>query len=608
LAEFDHKHFLSTLTHRPGVYRMLNEDGETLYVGKARDLRKRVASYFGKKAVHPKTQALMGMTANVEVIVTATEHEALLLEYNLIKEHKPRFNVMLRDDKSYPYIHVTTDERFPRFAFHRGTRGRSGKYFGPFPSAGAVRQTMQQLQKLFMVRQCEDSYFSNRSRPCLQHQIGRCTAPCVGLIESADYRNDVNDAIMFLEGRNDRVLDQLTRRMDACSANLEFERAARYRDQVAAIKRVQATQAVSGLRSRNVDVLAVSGEQTEFCVALILIRGGRILGSRHFYPKVSTVSDEVEVLTAFVAQHYFVQDAPPEVLLSVEVEAQPVLAAALGERAGHKVALKHRVRAERKRWLEMAAVNAREGLSRRRTDKTTVAGQFAALSRELELEQAPTRIECFDVSHTAGELTVASCVVFNVDGPVKADYRRFNIRDIEPGDDYAAMEQVLSRRYQRRKKEGASLPDLIMVDGGQGQLLRARRALEEMGLGHILLVAVAKGFGRRPGLETLYTGRPTIAVALDPSGAGMRLVLSIRDEAHRFAITGHRQRRKQARQRSVLEDIPGLGPKRRRALLRHFGGLQGVRRAGVEDLGKVAGISTQLAKLIYRHLHDRGTG
>jgi len=600
---FDPQGFLTTLSHRPGCYRMLDERGAVIYVGKARDLKKRVATYFGSKAHHPKTQALMNRTARVDVTVTGTEHEALLLEYNLIKEHKPRFNVLLRDDKSYPYIHVTTEQKFPRFEFHRGARHKGTRYFGPYPSAGAVRQTLGQLQKLFRVRQCKDSYFANRSRPCLQYQIKRCTAPCVDLVDEASYGRDVENALRFLGGRNDAVLTDLQERMDAAAADLNFESAAQYRDQIAAIKEVQAKQFVSGSHTRDADILAVEEDGGTWCVASIMIRGARMLGGRNFFPRTAANTEAAEILSAFLLQHYFNHPAPPEIIVGVTVEDAPVLEAALGERVGYRVALRPNVRGTRRRWLDMATMNARQALQTYRASAASVGAQMAELAGVLGMEAPPARIECFDISHTGGDQTVGSCVVFGSDGAVKSGYRRFNIRDVEPGDDYAAIEQAVRRRYSRLRRDAAALPDLVMIDGGRGQLGKAREVFADLGIDDVMLIGVAKGQGRKAGREKIYLAELEEPLVIRGDSAALRLIQQIRDEAHRFAITAHRQRRGKAKNTSELESIPGLGPARRKALLRQFGGLQGVRKSGIDDLARVEGISRALARRIYDHLH-----
>lgn len=600
---FDPKRFLATLTNRPGVYRMLDSNGQVLYVGKARDLKRRVSSYFGAKAHHPKTQALMRVVDRVEVTVTASEQEALLLEYTQIKAHAPRYNVLYRDDKSYPYIRVTTHQEFPRFEFHRGSRRAPGRYFGPYPSAGNLRDVLGQLQKLFRVRQCRDSFFANRSRPCLQHQIHRCTAPCVELVSEADYARDVENAMRFLSGRNEQVLDDLVGRMEAAADALDFEGAARIRDQIAAVRQVQATQIVAGKQARDLDVIAAHSEAGVHCVALLMIRAGRVLGSRALFPKAAGAPDPAELIEAFIAQHYFVQPAPAEVLVTASLEHAELLSQVLTERAERRVAIRHRVRGTRRRWLEMATENARESARLRLAANAGLGKQFDALGEALGLEATPERIECFDISHTGGEGTVASCVVWNTQGALKSDYRRFNIREAGEGDDYGAMTEVVRRRYLRVQRGEAPVPDLVLIDGGPGQLRAAHAALEELQFQDLPLVGVAKGAGRKAGREQLYRLGTDLPLRLAADSPALHLVQQVRDEAHRFAITGHRQRRGQARQGSALDQVAGVGPQRRRALLQRFGGLQGLKRANVEDLASVHGISRDLAQRIFDFFH-----
>jgi excinuclease ABC subunit C len=587
---------------------MLGTSGEILYVGKAHDLRRRVSSYFSRKPTDAKTQAMLEAVSRIEVTVTGTEQEALLLEYNLIKEHRPRFNVVLRDDKSYPYIHVATGQPYPRFEFHRGARSAPGRFFGPFPNAGAVRQTLQQLQKLFRVRPCSDSFFANRSRPCLQFQIQRCSGPCVGLITEDDYRRDAENAMRFIEGRNDDVLTDLVRRMEQNSDELEFEQAARYRDQIADIRRVQEQQVIATGPDADLDAVAVAQEKGQCCAAVLMIRAGRVLGSRTFFPRIAAGTGPGEVLSAFLAQHYLAQPAPPEILVNGSVADAAVLAGILGQRAGRGVQIRQRVRGHRRRWIEMALANASQAAASRAAAVATLAEQFEELAEALELPAPPERVECFDISHTRGGETVASCVVFNVAGSVKADYRRFNIRDAAPGDDYGALAEAVGRRFARARRGETPIPDLLLIDGGRGQLARVRAVLQDLGFAELPVVAIAKGEGRRPGRERLYRSQSGRPLVLTPDSPALHLVQQVRDEAHRFAITGHRQRRGGRRHGSVLESIPGLGPRRRRVLLQQFGGLQGITRAGVEDLARTTGISRALAERIYGHFHEQRPG
>jgi excinuclease ABC subunit C len=603
VAPFDPAKALAHLTHRPGVYRMLDADGSVIYVGKARDLKRRVTSYFqGSRAHDAKTIALVRAVANVEVTVTRTEVEALMLEYNLIKEHRPRFNVMLRDDKSYPYILLETQHRYPRLSFYRGPRTSKGRLFGPYPSAGAVRETLNQLHKLFQLRQCEDSYFENRSRPCMQHQIQRCTAPCVGLIGEQDYASDLEHAVLFLQGQSDVVTARLAERMEQASAALAFERAAQYRDQLAKLKNVQSQQLMARA-SGDFDAVGLAEDHGIYCVAVMFFRGGRSLGTRNFFPKVVKGAEEDEIIRAFLLQYYGGREAPKEILVSRAVPEAPALAELLTEQSGHKVAIKARVRGARARFVGMAVTNARHGAELRYQSSASVERQLEALAELLGLDEPPTRLECFDVSHTGGEATVASCVVFGPEGPLKSDYRRFNVSDVAPGDDYGALEQVLRRRYARVRQGEVPMPDVLFIDGGPGQLARASAVMQELEIPGSRLVAVAKGQDRKPGRESLYLPDRTDPLRLPPSSPALHLIQQLRDEAHRFAITGHRARRQKARTRSPLEDIAGLGPKKRRELLRQFGGLQALTRAGIDDLMRVKGISRQLAEAIYERFH-----
>ena len=608
-VRFDAQSFLRTLSNDSGVYRLHDRFGRVLYVGKARSLRKRVASYFRpSEQLTPKTRALMSHTDSVEVTVTRTETEALLLENNLIKEHRPRYNIVLRDDKSFPYIHVTTADVFPRLSFHRGPRRGTGRYFGPFASAGATRSTLSQLQKLFRIRQCEDSFFENRSRPCLQYQIERCTAPCVGLIDEATYDEDVHHAIMFLEGKSEEMVEEMVRRMETASHALEFELAARYRDQIANLRRVQARQYVSGAKG-NVDVIATRAREGVSVVELFVIRNGQNLGSRTLRPTHGADVSEDELLRAFLPQHYLSRSGrerpiPDEILLSHVVPGLHVLEQAIAGQSGRKVKIRSNVRGERARWVEMAVNNAELALQQRIASRANLHGQFDALQELLGLDNPPARIECFDVSHTGGESMVASCVVFETDGAKKSDYRRFNINGVKAGDDYGALRDALERRYTRLKRENAVLPDLLLIDGGRGQLKQACDMLAELQISGVVAIGIAKGTTRKPGFEQIFV--PGRAVPLMPpsESTALHLIQRIRDEAHRFALTGHRSQRLRTRRESVLEQIPGIGARRRQRLLSEFGGLQGVSRAGVEDLMRVRGISRDLALAIYEAFRD----
>ncbi len=606
--EFDIEGFLQSLVSKPGVYRLLDERGQVLYVGKARNLKKRVSSYFRKREhLDGKTRVLVSHTRSVEVTVTHTETEALLLENNLIKEFRPRYNILLRDDKSYPYIYVSTEQHFPRLAFHRGPRRQKGRYFGPYASAGATRETLSQLQKLFQIRQCDDSFFNNRSRPCLQYQIKRCTAPCVGYVDEARYAQDVRHAIMFLEGKSEEVIGELVSRMEAASGALDFELAARYRDQIASLRRVQERQYVSGARG-DIDVVAVRSREGTGVVQVFFIRDGQNLGQKTIVPRQTAGAEAAEILGAFLPQYYLVASPerriPAEILVSEAIADTEPLERVLSERAERKVTISHQVRGERARWLDMARANADLALAQRLADRTSLRQRFDALQEALDLDESPGRIECFDVSHTHGEAPVASCVVFGPEGPVKSDYRRFNIRDVHPGDDYGAMRQALKRRYTRVKKEEGKLPDVLLIDGGKGQLAQAMEVLHELQVTGICVAGVAKGPARKPGLESLYLPGAERPLALAPDSPALHLIQQVRDEAHRFAVTGHRTRRTRTRSTSPLERIPGIGAKRRQRLLSEFGGLQGVARAGVEDLSRVQGISRELARTIYETFRE----
>ena len=597
---FDSGSYLKSLTHRPGVYRMIGDQDEVLYVGKAKDLRRRVGSYFSRSS-NRRIQTMVGLIRDIQVTVTHTEAEALLLENNLIKALKPRFNVLLRDGKSYPYICLSDDE-FPRLTFHRGAKHRGGRYFGPYPSAGAVRSTLQQLQKLFPVRQCDNSYYSNRSRPCLQYQIKRCTAPCVGLVSRADYAADVKDSAWFLEGRAADVIKRLGDRMDRAAMQLNYEQAARYRDQIEDLRRVQDKQYITGERG-DLDLLACELGGGIACVQLFFVRQGRNLGNKAFFPKLADSVTSEEVISAFVAQHYLGGEAPAEILVSHRPEDAQLLAEALSTQAGRRVRIVAGPRGDRARWLQLARENARIALHARLASSATARVRIEALQQLFNLEDIPQRLECFDISHTAGDQTVASCVVFDAEGPRKTDYRRFNIKEITPGDDYGALRQALTRRYARIQAGDGVLPDLLFIDGGKGQLAVASEVLDELAVYGVLLVGVAKGPDRRPGMEQLILVDRPMPLILPGQSPALHLIQQIRDEAHRFAITGHRQRRSATKTRSILEDIPGIGPKRRQRLLKAFGGLQGLARAGIEDLTSVEGVSQNLARQIYQAFH-----
>ncbi len=599
---FDHKDFIGSLPRRPGVYRMYSESGELLYVGKARSLRDRVGNYFLASNVDPKVQALVGHIARIEVTLTNSETEALLLEYNLIKEHKPRYNIVLRDDKSFPYVYLPAGHEFPRLVFYRGARNLPGRYFGPFPSAGAVKETLQSVQKIFRIRNCRDSFFENRSRPCLQHQIGRCSAPCVALISREDYARDITAAVKVLEGRNDEVFTELSAAMEKSAESLQFERAAALRDQLAALKQVQAQQIVTAGGDRDIDVFALVGEPGEYAVTVMIIRGGRNLGATSYFPK-GALTEPGEALASFLMQYYAETPPPPEILVNLDLAESESLADALGSRAGTPTRVWRPSRALPLRFLGMTLENATQALRMRRARRADIEDMLIALGGLLGLDKTPQRLECFDISHTAGEGTVASCVVYGPEGPMKKEYRRFNITGVTPGDDYGALRQALKRRYERIRSGEVVAPDVLLIDGGLGQINEVYAELEQLGFGALKLVGVAKGPDRKAGQERLFVHGDAAPIVPGPYSQALRVVQRIRDEAHRFAITGHRKRRARRHNESVLETIPGLGPAKRRALLRHFGGMQGLMRAGVGDFEVVSGIGTMLARTLYDHLH-----
>ena len=619
---FDSKTLIQSLTEQPGVYRMLDACGAVLYVGKAKNLKKRVGSYFQKSGHSPRIALMLQQVAAMEVTATRSEAEALILENTLIKKLAPKYNILFRDDKSYPYIMLSGDE-FPRLGFHRGAFDKKTRYFGPFPNGYAVRESIQLLQRTFLLRTCEDAVFAHRSRPCLMHQIGRCKAPCVGLISAEDYAADARLAELFLRGRHSEVIDGLTRQMEQAAVALQFEQAAALRDQIRALQAVLHRQYVSSTRGEDVDILAVASAQGDLCLNLAMVRGGLHLGDRAFFPKVSVPhaghlvtagsphaldSTPAEAVAAFISQHYaypnHVEKRPPARII-VAADALELLAEEGEWPVGEHPLLFATPRNEMERaWLGMAENNARLAIDSRRQAKGRAGARLESLRATFDLAELPRRIECFDISHTMGEGTVASCVVC-VDGAMKkGEYRRFNIHDIEPGDDYAAMRQALTRRYEKVATGESPAPDLILIDGGKGQHGVAREVLTELGLAHLASIGVAKGEERKPGMETLFRNtRPTEPLQLSSDHPALHLIQEVRDEAHRFAITGHRARRAKARGRSKLEDVAGIGPAKRRKLLAQFGGLDGVMAATVEDLRRVDGISKKLAEEIHKTLH-----
>lgn len=584
---------------------MYDSDSAVLYVGKARNLKNRVASYFRQTGLSGKTEALVRRIASIEVTVTGSEADALVLEQNLIKSQRPPFNILLRDDKSYPYIFLSQNEPFPRIALHRGAKKKTGRYFGPFASAYSVRESLQFLQKTFQVRQCEDSVFKNRSRPCLQYQIQRCTGPCVDLVSSERYAEDVRHTEMFLEGRSETLQEELAGEMVSASDNLDFERAAQLRDQISMLRHVQVQNQVETGQD-NVDVIACRRESGEVCVHLLFVRQGRVLGSKSFFPKDALGLEEGEILEQFVPQFYLggrAMDWPSEILIKQGLPGRTVIAQALSKHIGRKVDIIDKVKTRRAHWQSMAAEAAKQNLRTRLGLKQSVLKKCEALQERLNLDELPRRVECFDISHSSGEHAVASCVVFGADGPLKSDYRRFNIEDVAAGDDYAAIKQAVMRRYSRIQEQGKAMPDIVLIDGGRGQLNQAVAVFDELAVTDVALIGVAKGTTRKPGFETLVfpDGSETVLAADDPA---LHYIQQVRDEAHRFAVTGHKQARDKKRRRSQLEDIEGVGPKRRKALLVHFGGLQQVVKASVDEIAKVPGFSKKLAQEVYSTLHS----
>ena len=609
-ASFDAKAYLKNLSQAPGVYRMFDAKGDILYVGKAKSLKKRVSSYFLKQDHAPKTRSLVSKIANIEVTITNSETDALILEQNLIKELKPPYNILLRDDKSYPYIYLASDKEFPSLSLKRvRSKGKVGQYFGPFPNAHAVRESLGLLEKLFKVRQCQESFYRNRSRPCLQYQIKRCKAPCVGLVSQAEYQQDVEHVVMFLQGKNPELIRQLISDMEQASADLNFEKAAELRDQIQFLRHAQESQSVES-GNADLDVVAMSDGPGMSVYSMLFVRKGRILGHKNYTPKVLLDETPQERLQAFIEQYYLgsgsEKDLPAEVILPFDVSDQQTLSEALQSVAGKQIRFAHKVKTIRAQWQKLAQTNADNALKTYLANKENVFHRVDSLRALLKLEDIPKRMECFDISHSSGEKTVASCVVFNDQGPLKSDYRTFNIEGIEPGDDYAAMRQALSRRYRKVNDEPSKRPDIIFIDGGKGQLNMAIEVMSELGAQDILLLGIAKGTTRKAGFETLFIpdgqgGLKTIQCAADEPS--LHLMQQIRDEAHRFAITGHRKRRDKSRPQSQLEGIEGVGPTRRRALIKYFGSVQGIKTASIEEISKVDGISSNLAEHIYLSLH-----
>lgn len=604
MATFDSAEFLKHLTNQPGVYRMYNEQEEVIYVGKAKNLKKRVSSYFRLQVDNAKTRSLVSQIANMDVTVVNSETEAFLLENNFIKKYKPRYNVVLRDDKSYPFIFLSAHQH-PRLSFHRGPQKAKGEYFGPYPSAWSVRESLRSMQKIFPVRQCEDSYYRARSRPCLQYQMKRCSAPCVkGYVSDEEYAEQVDFARLFLKGKNQQVIGSLVEKMEQASVDLNFEAAARYRDQISALRKVQERQWVAGTQDE-MDVFGFAIRGNMACIQVMFIRERQLLGSKAFFPKVPPTASEEEVFEAFFLQFYLAGNKviPKQVVLPVALSDEPAIADLLSGEANHKVSFFKGARDEKRRYLELAQNNAKSALDARYVEQKSVHARYIDLEEILERDMPVQRMECFDISHTSGQQTVASCVVFNREGPLKTDYRRYNIEGITPGDDYAAMAQALKRRY-KTVEEVSKIPDILFIDGGKGQLAQAETFFAQWPEDvKPLLIGVAKGTTRKPGLETLIMADTHETIPMESHSPALHLIQHIRDESHRFAIAGHRNRRQKVKNTSTLEGIPGVGAKRRQSLLKFMGGLQGLKKASKHEIASVPGISQDLAETIYDHLH-----
>ncbi len=586
------------------MYIFEDDKGDTLYVGKAINLKKRLSSYFNRSGLTPKTMVMVKKIARVEIQQTRTEGEALLLESNLIKDRRPRYNISLRDDKSFPYIRLSSTDDFPRFSFYRGNRIKSDVYFGPYPNAAAVREMLSQLSKIFRLRQCEGAIFRYRTRPCLQYQIKRCSAPCVGLVDQSDYLDDIRQAQAILTGQDSKLIDELAGKMEKASTELDYERAALYRDRIALLQRIRENQYVSGTRD-NTDLIAVSTDSGKVCFGVVQIRHGRNLGGRYYIDKLPLDDDPASLLSAFLPQHYLGHSIAREVIVSHHLDDVQSLAVMLADDCGHVVRIRSNVRSHRARWIESCQINTADYLRRQLNRHDQVEKGFSELSKALDLPEVPSRIECFDISHTQGENTVAGCVVFDQTGALKSDYRRFNIKDVEPGDDYAAMKQAVERRYRRVIEHDGKLPDILLIDGGKGQLSTVKNILAEIDPDHaIMLIAVSKGAARKAGDEKLHLPGRRQPVILKPTSVALHLIQLVRDEAHRFAITSHRGKRAKKRNQSPLQQIAGIGDKRRRQLLRYFGGIRAIRRAGIEELSQAPGISPELARRIYDRFHD----
>ncbi len=605
---FNSKKFVSSLTSRPGIYCMKNNNDKVIYIGKAKNLKKRVSSYFNRADSAPiKTQVMMKQVDDIDVTITETESEALILENNLIKEYKPKYNIIFRDDKSYPYIYLTTAHKFPRFNYYRGSLKGKGEYFGPFPSAGSVKKTLNLIQKLFLIRSCEDNVFANRSRPCLQYQIKRCSAPCVNYITKEDYQSDIDNAVLFIEGKKEKIIKTLTEPMQIAADELDYEKAAKLRDQIRSVREIQEKQYAGG-KVNDVDIVACAKNNNQACIQLSFIRSGLNLGSRKYYPRHIEEQSESDLIQAFLSQFYLnnkkLKKYPAEILVSHDIDEKTLVETVIYEKFKQNIKIKYKVRGERAKWLSIAKENATLDLRQKLAINENLTKRYKALQDLLSFAEPIEKMECFDISHMQGESTVGSCVVFGKNGAIKEQYRKFNIENITKGDDYAATSQIIRRRYMRLIKENNILPDLILIDGGKGQINVVKKELDELQLSHILILGIAKGPSRKAGMENLILSIDNEIIECDSASPALHLIQHIRDEAHRFAIMAHRQKRKKKRSRSILEEIEGIGNKRRQLLIKHFGGLQGVSKASINELTKVSGINKNLAKKIYETIHD----
>ena len=604
--EFDYKSFIDKLTHQPGVYRMYNANDDVIYVGKAKNLNKRVSSYFKAKHDNSKTQSLVGHIAKMDVTVVSSETEAFILENNFIKKYRPRYNILLKDDKSYPFIFIS-DHKHPKISMHRGPQKQKGEYFGPYPSAWAVKESLRSFQKIFPIRQCEDAYYRARTRPCLQYQMQRCSAPCVaGHISDVEYNEQVLMAKLFLKGKDQQVIDTMVKQMEKASMELRFEHAARLRDQIGALRKVQEQQWVSGAQEE-MDVFGFAYKHGGACIQVMFVRDGKLLGSKSFFPKIPSVLGIDDALQSFILQFYLAgnKTIPKQIILPQKLPEQEEVAEALSQHAKYKVKFYSGARDSKRRYLELANKNAENGLVSQQTQQKSMFARYKDLESVIDRDEPIQRMECFDISHTSGQQTVASCVVFNRDGPLKSDYRRYNIDGITGGDDYAAMAQVLARRYKYTQQDEDKIPDIVFIDGGKGQLGQAEAHFEKWPFEKKpLLIGVAKGTSRKAGLETLIMAGSHETIPMNADQPGLHLIQHIRDESHRFAIAGHRNRRQKIKTTSTIESIPGVGAKRRQALLKYMGGLQGLKKASQEEIQKVPGISVQMAEIIYDHLHS----